>query len=173
MHTWWRTLHHWCICIGLVPKPGNYQKCQNIRKLPFLKLYPRKQILHCMNISGKGDAGDIKNSSSTRCHISFAKTSHMQKHYVQKHHRWDRRSEEAEVAIYTGQVRRLLSVEGVRSQARCLLDRLRGLGDGAAAAAKRRQWAEREEQRLGRERQAHLLSLSQGYHPLRTGNFLL
>ena len=87
--------------------------------------------------------------------------------------RWDRRSEEAEVAMYTGQVRRLLSVEGVRSQARCLLDRLRGLGDGAAAAAKRRQWAEREEQRLGRERQAHLLSLSQGYHPLRTGHFLL
>ena len=87
--------------------------------------------------------------------------------------RWDRRSEEAEIAVYTGQVRRLLSVEGVRSQARCLLDRLRGLGDGAAAAAKRRQWAEREEQRLGRERQAHLLSLSQGYHPLRTGHFLL
>ena len=97
----------------------------------------------------------------------------MQKHYVQKHHRWDRRSEEAEIAVYTGQVRRLLSVEGVRSQARCLLDRLRGLGDGAAAATKRRQWAEREEQRLGRERRAHLLSLSQGYHPLRTGHFLL
>ena len=48
-------------------------------------------------------------------------------------------------AVYTGQVRRLLSVEGVRSQARCLLDRLRGLGDGAGAAAKLRQWAEREE----------------------------
>ena len=70
--------------------------------------------------------------------------------------RWDKRSEEAEIAIYTGRVRRLLSVEGVRSQARCLLDRLRGLGDGAAAAAKRRQWAEREEQRLGRERRAYL-----------------
>ena len=23
----------------IVPKPGNYQKCQNIRRLPFLKLY--------------------------------------------------------------------------------------------------------------------------------------
>ena len=78
MHPWWRILHHWCICIGLVPKPGNYQKCQNIRKLPFLKLYPRKQILHCMNISGKGDAGDIKNSvPHLICkNITYAKTSY-------------------------------------------------------------------------------------------------
>ena len=36
----------------------------------------------------------------------------------------------------------------VQSQARCLLDRVRGLGDGAAAAARRRHWAEREEERL-------------------------
>ena len=62
--------------------------------------------------------------------------------------RWSKRTEEAEVAVLTGQVRRLLSLEGVRSQARCLLDRLRGLGAGAAAAVKRRQWAEQEEQRL-------------------------
>ena len=87
--------------------------------------------------------------------------------------RWSKRSEEAEVALLTGQVRRLLSLEGVRSQARCLLDRVRGLGAGAAAALRRRQWAELEEQRLGRERQAHLLSLGQGYNPLRRGQFLL
>ena len=78
-----------------------------------------------------------------------------------------RRSEEAEVAILTGQVRRLLSVEGVRSQARCLLDRLRGLGAGAAAAARRRQLAAQEEMRLRGERQAHLLSLGQGHLALR------
>ena len=64
--------------------------------------------------------------------------------------RWrsNRRSEESEIAMLTGQVRRLLSQEAVQSQARCLLDRVRGLGDGAAAAARRRHWAEREEERL-------------------------
>ena len=87
--------------------------------------------------------------------------------------RWNRRSEEAEVAVLTGQVRRLLSVEGVRGQARCLLDRLRGLGVGAAAALRRRQWAAQEEQRLRGERQAYLLSLGQGRHALRRGQFLL
>ena len=87
--------------------------------------------------------------------------------------RWSKRSEEAEVAILTGQVRRMLSIEGVRSQARCLLDRLRGLGAGASAALRRRQWASQEEQRLGRERMAHLLSLGQGHHALRRGQFLL
>ena len=87
--------------------------------------------------------------------------------------RWSKRSEEAEVAILTGQVRRMLSIEGVRSQARCLLDRLRSLGAGASAALKRRQWASQEEQRLGRERMAHLLSLGQGHYALRRGQFLL
>ena len=87
--------------------------------------------------------------------------------------RWSRRSEEAEVAILTGQVRRLLSTEGVRSQARCLLDMVRGLGAGAAAAMRRRQWAEKEEQRLGRERRPHLLSLSSGHNVLRRGQFFL
>ena len=35
------------------------------------------------------------------------------------------------------------------------------------------EWAEKEEERLGRERQAHLLSLGQGFHPLRRGQFFL
>ena len=87
--------------------------------------------------------------------------------------RWSQRSEEAEVAMYTGQVRRLLSVDVVRGQARCLLDRLRGLGAGAAAAVRRREWAAQQEQRLRRERQAHILSLGQGHHALRRGQFFL
>ena len=98
------------------------------------------------------------------------------KHQQQLEGRWrlNKRSEEAEIAMLTGQVRRLLSLEAVRSKARCLLDRERGLGDGAAAAARRRQWAEKEEEkRLGRERQAHLLSLGRGFHALRRGQFLL
>ena len=77
------------------------------------------------------------------------------------------------MAILTGQVRRVLSTEGVRSQARCLLDRLRGLGAGVAAAGRRRQWALQDEQRLRRERMAHLLSLGQGHFALRHGQFLL
>ena len=97
------------------------------------------------------------------------------KHQQQLDGRWrcNTRSEEAEVAMLTGQVRRLLSLEAVRSQARCLLDRVRGLGDGAAAAARRRQWAAKEEERLGRERQAHFLSLGRGFHALRRGQFFL
>ena len=87
--------------------------------------------------------------------------------------RWSRRSEEGEIAILTGQVRRVLSTVGVRSQARCLLDRLQGLGPGATAAVKRRQWALQEEMRLGRERRAHLLSFGQGHHALRGGQFHL
>ena len=37
---------------------------------------------------------------------------------------WRRRSEEAEVALFKGQIRRTLSLEAVRAQARLLLDRL-------------------------------------------------
>merc|ERR1712192_285544 len=90
--------------------------------------------------------------------------------------------EQAEVALLTGQVKRLLTLEGVRSYARCLLDsgqryvakkmnRLWRLGAGAAAVAKR----EREEHMMRRERRAHLLSFKNGHHhqPLRLGHFLL
>jgi hypothetical protein len=42
-----------------------------------------------------------------------------------------------------------LSLEVARSQARMLLDWLEDLGNGAAAAAKRREWAEVEERRMG------------------------
>ena len=103
--------------------------------------------------------------------LAMSRAKHQQQ--LEGRWRWNRRSEEAEIAVLTGQVRRLLSLEAVRSQARCLLDRVRGLGDGAVAAAKRRQWAEKEEERLGRERQAHLLSLGRGFHALRRGQFFL
>ena len=38
---------------------------------------------------------------------------------------------------------------------------------------RRRQWAAQEETRLRSERQAHLLSLGQGQHALRRGQFFL
>ena len=82
-------------------------------------------------------------------------------------------SDAGELAILTGQIRRSLSLEGVRSQARCLLSRLDGIGAGARAAAKRRGWAALEEKRMENERRAHLLSLGQGRLPLRRGEFLL
>ena len=76
-------------------------------------------------------------SEDVHCLVKDLATSRA-RHRQQLEGRWrcNHRSEEAEVAVLTGQVRRRLSVEGVRCQARCLLDRLRGLGDGAAAAAR-------------------------------------
>ena len=94
-------------------------------------------------------------------------------HVLDGRERWSRLSEAGELAILTGQIHRSLSLEGVRSQARCLLSRLDGLGQGARAAAKRRGWAALEERRLEKERRAHLLSLNQGRLPLRRGEFLL
>ena len=78
-----------------------------------------------------------------------------------------------ELAILTGQIRRWLSVEGVRNQARCLIDRVGGLGAGAAAAAKRRSWALLEEARMSKERNAHQLCLAQGHRAHRRGQFML
>ena len=90
--------------------------------------------------------------------------------------RWRARrmGEEAELAMLKGQVRRTLSLEAVRSQARLLLDRLRGIGGGADDAARRRsRWAEVEERRMGRLRRAHQLALLQG-RPIRArGQFFL
>jgi hypothetical protein len=98
-----------------------------------------------------------------------------QKHQQLLEGRWrsERKSREAEVALYTGQIRRRLSLEAIRSQARLLLERVGGLGAGAAAAAKRRDWAEAEEYRMGRERRAHQLALSQGRPVRARGQFLL
>ena len=82
-------------------------------------------------------------------------------------------SDSAELAKITGQIRRTLSLEAVRSQARCLLDRLRDLGVGAAMAARRRNWAGFVDRRMAREQQAHLITLSQGRPTLGRGQFLL
>ena len=63
--------------------------------------------------------------------------------------------------------------ERVRSQARCLIEWLRGPSAGASPAPRRWQWVSHEEQRFGRERMAHLISLVQGHHALRQGQFPL
>ena len=46
--------------------------------------------------------------------------------------------DEADLACYKQQIRKELSLEAVRNQARVLLDRLSDLGEGAAAAARTR-----------------------------------
>ena len=103
--------------------------------------------------------------------LAAARLQH--KRVLEGRQRWERRSEAGELAILTGQIRRWPSVEGVRSQARCLIDRVGALGPGAAAASKRRQWALLEEGRMSRERNAHQLCLAQGHYALRRGQFLL
>ena len=81
-------------------------------------------------------------------------------------------SKEAALAALTGQVRRQLSLVSARAQARLLLDRVAKLGRGAEAAAGRRRWVE-EERRMGREQQAHILSLEQSCAVLRRRDILL
>ena len=71
-----------------------------------------------------------------------------------------RKSAEAGSAILTGQVRRTLSLEVARAEARLLLDRVQVLGRGAEeAAVRRRRWQEGEERRMTKEQWAHHLYL--------------
>ena len=89
--------------------------------------------------------------------------------------RWrsDKVSDEAQIVMNKGQIRKKLSLEAVRSQARNLLDRLSGLGAGAAAPARRQDWVEQEEQRIARDTRVYQLCLSQGHPVRRTGQLLV
>ena len=119
-----------------------------------------------------GAWGEVSEDVHVLVHdLATARLKHVQT--LQGRERLGRRSQEGELAILTGQIRRWLSVEGVRNQARCLIDRVGGLGAGAAAAAKRRNWALLEEARMSKERNAHQLCLAQGHRVHRRGQFLL
>ena len=63
-----------------------------------------------------------------------------------------RESTKGEMGVLVGQLRRLLSTAAVRSQAECLLSRMRGVGRGTTAANRRRQRAVWDERRWARER---------------------
>ena len=52
--------------------------------------------------------------------LATSRAKHQQ--LLEGRQRVSKRSEEAEVAILTGQVRRMLSIKGVRSQARCVIE---------------------------------------------------
>ena len=83
--------------------------------------------------------------------------------------RGDSRSEEGEKAVAVSYIRRRVSVAAVKGQCLSLLGRLEVLGPGCAAAAGRRKWAQVQEQRWRRDRQAMLLSERQGRSILRRG----
>ena len=113
-----------------------------------------------------GAWGEVSQDVHTLVH-TLAMARQKYQHVLEGRERWRRISDAGELAILTGQIRRSLSLEGVRSQARCLLSRLDGIGAGAAAAARRRGWSALEERRMEKERRAHSISLSQGRLPLR------
>ena len=83
--------------------------------------------------------------------------------------RGDSRSEEGEKAVAVTYIRRRVSVAAVKGQCISLLGRLEVLGPGTAAAAGRRRWAQVQEQRWRKDRQAMLLSERQGRSILRRG----
>lgn len=83
------------------------------------------------------------------------------------------RARAAQLAGLVGYIRRRLSITAVRAQARLLLDRLQLLGDGATAAAARRDWAVRAEAAAVRERRAQYVCLRQGTSVMRRGFGLL
>ena len=84
-----------------------------------------------------------------------------------------RQTESGELGVLVGQIRRILSVTGVRAQAECLLSRLRNVGSGTGAANRRRQGVVREEVNWARERQAQAVGRRQGRKVVRQGMFLL
>ena len=70
---------------------------------------------------------------------------------LQPHSQGRTKSREAQLASLVGYVRRRLSITAVKQQTKLLLDRLQLLGDGAAAAAARRQRAVQLEQATVRD----------------------
>ena len=82
-------------------------------------------------------------------------------------------SDKGALAVLTGQVRRTLSLEAARANARCLLERVEVVGSGGKAATGRRWEAEAVERRMRREQRANMLSLQYGRSVRRRGQFYL
>ena len=84
-----------------------------------------------------------------------------------------RESVKGEMGVLVGQVRRLLSIAAVKSQAECLLSRMRSMGRGTATATKRRQAAMSNEVIWAGEREAQRLGQSQRRKVVRREQFML
>ena len=80
---------------------------------------------------------------------------------------------EGELAVIVGEVRRRLSVAAVKAQADCLLNRMSSIGQGAAAAGRRRQWARWEEEKWRQAQLAHRVSQLNSKAVRRQGFFKL
>ena len=59
-----------------------------------------------------------------------------------------REGTERERSIFLSQLRRELSTVGAKAQSSCLLGRVARVGEGHRAAAKRREWVRREDERI-------------------------
>ena len=84
-----------------------------------------------------------------------------------------REASDEEVGHAVGPISRTLSTTFVRAQAQCLLSRMDNVGNGFALAAKRRQWAAKEEMKMRQERQAQWIGRMRGRNLVRRGQFLL
>ena len=73
------------------------------------------------------------------------------------------------LAALVGDMRRQLSLQAVRQQARLLIDKVAMLGNGAGAAAHRRDWAVELEAAAAKRRRAQEVSRRQGRNIVRHG----
>ena len=78
---------------------------------------------------------------------------------------------EKELGLVTGYLRRRLSTAVVRANVQCLLERMVLVGEGLGQAGKRRQWAQREEERARWDREARWLEKVTGRSLWRGGDF--
>ena len=74
-----------------------------------------------------------------------------------------------ELALITGQVRRMLSQTAVKAQVSCLLSRIHQVGPGNKQIAKKRQWALQQDEKMRKERSAQWIRRIEGVNTLRKG----
>ena len=74
-----------------------------------------------------------------------------------------------ELGLITAQIRRRLSQVVMKAQVECLLCRLHLIGPGSKAMTQRREWAQRGDERMRRERSAQWLRKTEGVFSLRKG----
>ena len=79
---------------------------------------------------------------------------------VSKNRGWE--GSDKELGMYMSQIRKYLSTAFTKAQSICLINRLAHLGEGAKAAAARRDLAKRLEEGRRRDRQAHFLAHMRG-----------
>jgi len=74
-----------------------------------------------------------------------------------------------ELALITGQVRRVLSQTAVKAHVSCLLSRIHQVGPGNKQIAKKRQWALQQDEKMRKERSAQWIRRIEGVNTLRKG----